>query len=216
MEKQLSVSSGNESRKRRNEDSENESDEQEDALSADAIAQMTRSERKRHREKKRRSDVNKGFDDLTSLLWEIDPTMRVEAEERATRLQTKGQSVGPPEAALLSRVDLISRATQLLRRLYHENEQNKNIISSLTRQGLIGSSVVSDLANLNRLAGQRNLDGSSQMNDEVCDYNLFSLFDSFEVSQRFTAFRNGCLTACRIVTTTVSRQQSLIASIRCI
>lgn len=166
MDKQVSVSSGNESRKRRSEDSENESDEQ-DVLSADAIAQMTRSERKRHREKKRRSDVNKGFDDLTSLLWEIDPTMRMEAEERTSRLQTKGQSGGPPEAALLSRVDLINRAAQLLRRLHNENEQNKSIISALTRQGLIGTGAGAELANLNRLAGQRNLDGGSQFNDEV-------------------------------------------------
>jgi Helix-loop-helix DNA-binding domain len=169
MDKQIPVSGGNESRKRSIEDSENESDEQEDALSADAIAQMTRSERKRHREKKRRSDVNKGFDDLTSLLWEIDPTMRMEAEERAARLQTKGQSVGPPEAAMLSRVDLICRATQLLRRLHSENEQTKSVISALTRQGFIGSGVGSELANLNSLARQRNLDGASQFPDGVSD-----------------------------------------------
>lgn len=168
MDKQVSVSSGNESRKRRIEDSENESDEQ-DEMPADAVAQMTRSERKRHREKKRRSDVNKGFDDLTSLLWDIDPTMRMEAEERAARLQTKGQSAGPPEAALLSRVDLISRATQLLRQLHHENERNKSIVSAFTRQGLIGSGMGAELANRNSLAGQRNLDGVSQFNNEVSD-----------------------------------------------
>ena len=41
---------------------------------ADNEPPMSRSERKRDREKKRRSDVNKGFDNLMNLLLEIDPT----------------------------------------------------------------------------------------------------------------------------------------------
>ena len=55
------------------------------------LAKMTRSERKRHREKKRRSDVNKGFDELMTLLLEIDPVVRAEAEDRARRGQWKGE-----------------------------------------------------------------------------------------------------------------------------
>lgn len=39
--------------------------------SSEFFAQMTRSERKRYREKKRRSEVNKGFDDLTSVLLRV-------------------------------------------------------------------------------------------------------------------------------------------------
>ena len=49
-------------------------------FSTEELSRMSRSERKRHREKKRRSDVNKGFDDLMSLLIEIDPDVRAEAE----------------------------------------------------------------------------------------------------------------------------------------
>ena len=180
MDKPTSVESSKESMKRQHEDSENESDEQ-DALSAGAIAQMTRSERKRHREKKRRSDVNKGFDDLTALLWEIDPAVRVENEERANRLQSKGSSGGPPEASMLSRVDLISRAVQLIRRLHTENEQNKCTIAALTRQG--GGGFGAEMSNLHLLAEQNSRGGVSQLNIEVSDPALtqlhrFSLMNS--------------------------------------
>lgn len=46
---------------------------------------LSRSERKREREKKRRSDVNKGFDNLMRLLLEIDPEVRRDAEDRARK-----------------------------------------------------------------------------------------------------------------------------------
>jgi hypothetical protein len=41
---------------------------EEDYFSPEDLSKLSRSERKRHREKKRRSDVNKGFDDLINLL----------------------------------------------------------------------------------------------------------------------------------------------------
>jgi hypothetical protein len=108
-------------------------------LSAEEIAKMSRSERKRHREKKRRSDVNKGFDELMTLLLEIDPSVRAEAEERARRGQWKGQ-LGAHEDNLLSRVDLISRTVEVLRRIHRENEERKLMIASLTRgRGDIGA-----------------------------------------------------------------------------
>lgn len=41
-------------------------------ISEEVYARMNRSERKRYREKKRRSEVNKGFDDLTALLLRVE------------------------------------------------------------------------------------------------------------------------------------------------
>lgn len=119
--------------KKHRRDSENESDENDD-LDPVAFAQMTRSQRKCHRERRRRSEVNKGFDDLTSLLWDIDATtMRAEIENRS--LRGKKQSNLPTEDIILSRVDLINCTISLLRRLHAENEQRKDIISTLTRSG---------------------------------------------------------------------------------
>jgi hypothetical protein len=104
----------------------------EDYFSPEDLSKLSRSERKRHREKKRRSDVNKGFDDLMNLLVEIDPKVRIEAEERARRGQWKG-SIGAQEDNLLSRVDLITRTVDVLRRVHRENEERKVIIVELTR-----------------------------------------------------------------------------------
>jgi hypothetical protein len=63
---------------------------------------MSRSERKRHREKKRRGQVNAGFDDLKDLLIRIDPNMNDREE--------------------INRVDLIGRAVVVMNQLYDENE----------------------------------------------------------------------------------------------
>jgi hypothetical protein len=65
-------------------------------ISPEELSKLSRSERNRHREKKRRGELNKGFDDLMNLLVEIDPNVRIEAEERARRGQWKG-STGAPE-----------------------------------------------------------------------------------------------------------------------
>jgi hypothetical protein len=105
-----------------------------DYFSPEDLSKLSRSERKRHREKKRRSDVNKGFDDLMNLLVEIDPKVRIEAEERARRGQWKG-SIGAQEDNLLSRVDLITRTVDVLRRVHQENEERKVIIMELARGG---------------------------------------------------------------------------------
>lgn len=126
-------SSENIASKKHPRDSENESDEN-DEIDPVVFAQMTRSQRKCHRERRRRSEVNKGFDDLTSLLWEIDSTtMRAEIENRAQR--GKKQSNLPKEDILLSRVDLINFTISLLRQLHTENEQRKEIIATLARPG---------------------------------------------------------------------------------
>jgi Helix-loop-helix DNA-binding domain len=96
------------------------------------VAAMSRSERKRHREKKRRSDVNKGFDELMSLLLEIDPEVRADAEERASKGQCK-RSLGAHEDNVLSRVDLIGTAVRVLRRVHTENEKHKKMIEDFLK-----------------------------------------------------------------------------------
>ena len=110
-----------------------EKDDSAEVLSPESLARMSRSERKRHREKKRRSDVNKGFDDLMNLLLEIDPVVKAEAEERARRGHWKG-STSTQEENILSRVELIGRTVEVLRRVHTENEQRKLIIEQLLQQ----------------------------------------------------------------------------------
>jgi hypothetical protein len=81
------------------------------------LGEMSRSERKRHREKKRRSEVNKGFDDLTKLLQEINPT--VLSNRRPIKLDAD---------PCLNRVDLIHATISVLEKVHKENERNKQII----------------------------------------------------------------------------------------
>jgi len=72
------------------------------------FAQMSRQERKRHREKRRRGKVNAGFDDLKDLLVQIDP----ETNDRED----------------INRVDLISRAVVVMKKLHDENGAVKKLL----------------------------------------------------------------------------------------
>ncbi|KAL7575729.1 hypothetical protein ACA910_003063 [Epithemia clementina (nom. ined.)] len=104
-------------------------DNDEESFTQEELSKMSRSERKRHREKRRRNDVNKGFEDLMTLLLEIDPGVQAEAEDRARR---SGQlKSSQDDNLLLSRVDLISRTVEVLRRVHKENEERKVIIEQL-------------------------------------------------------------------------------------
>lgn len=110
-----------------------------DDPSSEVLSQMSRSERKRNREKKRRSDVNKGFDDLMALLLMIDPKVKAEVEEKARKVQGRPQRAEGNNAdgsLLINRVDLISRAVTVLERVHRENEDRKLVISDLSSGGM--------------------------------------------------------------------------------
>ena len=88
----------------------------------DAKAQA-RSERKRSREKQRRTNVNKQFADLTALLKQIE---REEADEDAT--------VARLAFSLTNRVDMIARTITHLERLRSLNKRRKLELQSLQQQ----------------------------------------------------------------------------------
>merc|ERR1712228_340610 len=69
---------------------------------------LARSERKRCREKQRRSDVNTQFSDLTTLLKRIDETEGI-----------------PSITSPMNRVDLISKTIVTLTRIHKENQKRK-------------------------------------------------------------------------------------------
>lgn len=143
-------------------------DDDDDFFTSENLSKMSRSERKRHREKKRRSDVNKGFDDLMALLIDIDPGVRAEADERARRGQFKG-SAGALEDNLLSRVDLISRTVEVLRRVHRENEENKLIIKHLTNTPSQAASMSDSIQNTLRGSLQHSLQGANILGSQLSD-----------------------------------------------
>ena len=111
--------------------------------SLDEFARMSRSERKKFREKKRRSDVNKGFDELMSLLVKVDPTIKAEMEEqeRCKRNSNKTTNSSEGENLALNRVDLISRTAMVIARMYRQNEEQRALLAELTRGGGADSDV---------------------------------------------------------------------------
>lgn len=110
-----------------------------------------RSERKRSREKQRRSDVNKQFTDLTQLLQKIDAEDAAAAaaeaaaaasstSEELVSCDAKSSSTSSAAAAgritfnPSNRVDLIGRTILQLERLHEANKRRKNEIASLQQQ----------------------------------------------------------------------------------
>mmetsp|Transcript_22711 Transcript_22711/g.34345 ORF Transcript_22711/g.34345 Transcript_22711/m.34345 type:complete len:121 (-) Transcript_22711:845-1207(-) len=94
-----------------------EQNEDEKDMSDKEFPQMSRQERKRHREKKRRGKVNAGFDDLKAALVQIDPD--------------------PSSLEGINRVDLITRTVAVLTELYEENKNLKLQQSQEQRNDLV-------------------------------------------------------------------------------
>ena len=90
----------------------------------DGVKAQARSERKRSREKQRRSDVNKQFADLTQLIRQIESEESAGDELVASRL-----AFSPT-----NRVDLIARTIAHLERLRESNKKRKVEVDSLQKQ----------------------------------------------------------------------------------
>jgi hypothetical protein len=87
------------------------------------LAQMTRTEKKAHREKRRRSEVNKGMEELSSLLLEIDPSI---ASSHST---SKGDGAGQ-----MNRITLLNKTVEVLRSLHKENKKLKSKLKKLDQK----------------------------------------------------------------------------------
>jgi hypothetical protein len=99
---------------------------------------MSRTERKRDREKKRRGDVNRGLDQLMSLVFLISPELKAEAEDRRRKNHNHRVLSTTETEAMLSRVELINGAVATLQRIHRENEERKMVIAHLS-MGLLAA-----------------------------------------------------------------------------
>ena len=97
-----------------------------------SFAEVSRSQRKRDREKKRRGDLNNGLDRMLALVFMIDPELKAEAEERARKNQ--GTKTTNTENPMLNRLELINNAVAILERIHRENEELKMIVAHLARE----------------------------------------------------------------------------------
>lgn len=94
------------------------------------IDDSKKSERKRQRERQRRSDLANAFEELSSLLSQIDPDESENAPNNR-RKRRKSGSIGETvdtadvDATGMTRLDLIGRTAEVLRNLQRENAELK-------------------------------------------------------------------------------------------
>lgn len=103
---------------------------------------LSQSERKRNREKRRRSQIAKGMKALAEILFHIDPSIKAAAEERAKKIHAGGSTSTTTNQTqlLLSRVELVNCAAVIMFRIHKENEFNKMLIRTLAENASRGTS----------------------------------------------------------------------------
>lgn len=96
-----------------------------------------KSERKRQREKQRRSDLANAFDELANLLSRIEPDdldASSNSRRRRRRNSADDGAEADADAAGMTRLDLIGRTVDALRRLHRENaELRQNLLDQQRR-----------------------------------------------------------------------------------
>jgi hypothetical protein len=96
-----------------------------------------RSERKRNRERQRRSELSGAFDDLAAVITQIDPERPPAFDDKKKRRKSASGSRGSDgeDASGITRLDLIGRAVQVMRKLHQENEERKRVIEQMRHPG---------------------------------------------------------------------------------
>jgi len=90
-----------------------------------------KSERKRQRERQRRFDLANAFDELASILAQVDPDDPENASNRQRRRRKSGVEPADLDNADntgTTRLDLIGRSVEALRRLHQENTELKRLV----------------------------------------------------------------------------------------
>jgi hypothetical protein len=95
---------------------------------------MSQSERKRFREKKRRSEITNAIDQLTKILLKVEPANLIQqnnlvystnSSDIPSRAGRSNGGSGGGGQQPLNRTEIINHAVQVLERLFRENEERK-------------------------------------------------------------------------------------------
>lgn len=104
-----------------------------------------KSERKRQREKQRRFDLANAFDELATLLSRLEPeeldSSSNSRKQRKRKNSTDEAELDPADAAGMTRLDLIGRTIDSIRRLHRENLELRQALDNQRRLGNTGGSV---------------------------------------------------------------------------
>jgi hypothetical protein len=94
--------------------------------------QLSAAEQKRDREKRRRSELNETLDDLSDLVFQIDPGLTSGRVEGIVDMDDSDDKVSRTNT-VTNRTELIRRTVRLLKRIYTENQEKEKTISNLRR-----------------------------------------------------------------------------------
>ena len=100
-----------------------------------------RSERKRQREKQRRSDLASAFDVLANILLEVEPGTDQEGvgqDGRKSSVHDSGElDHADPAGQTITRLDLIGETVEAIRRLHTENTKLKSALKARGGQAAV-------------------------------------------------------------------------------
>ena len=115
----------------------------------------TSAEHKRNREKQRRSELNETLDDLSELVFQIDPSLRSGRAEVVGDEDHRMMSAGRKNT-ITNRTELIQCTVRLLKRIHAENQRKDQVIADLghtkhkkSQVGQGGAQVVNNGTSLN-------------------------------------------------------------------
>ena len=90
----------------------------------------TSAEHKRNREKQRRSELNETLDDLSELVFQIDPSLRSGRAEVVGDEDQRMMSAGRKNT-ITNRTELIQCTVRLLKRIHADNQRKDQVIADL-------------------------------------------------------------------------------------
>lgn len=96
-----------------------------------------KSERKRQREKQRRSDLANAFDELGALMAKIEPEDLDDSgnsRKRKRGKSTDSHDADQGDSSGMTRLDLIGRTIETIRRLHRENAELKHNLEEMRRK----------------------------------------------------------------------------------
>lgn len=164
------------------------------SLPVESVKAQARSERKRSRERQRRSDVNKQFSDLTELLRKIeaeDQASEAANSEIATHTAAVSSSSSRFSFSPANRVDLIAKTITVLERLHATSQKRKRTVvelqEELERTKKAGEDAAARLKQVGTMysVGGNNNNNKVSIQCEEIDLNYFgelrpySLLDNF-------------------------------------
>ena len=134
-----------------------------------------RSERKRQRERTRRSALSNAFDELASFVIRMDPEPGDEDHERtASRKKRTKNSNNEDEREQhdhgISQLDIVGRTLKLLKRLHNENEEHKRILNTMQFRDRQYHVSIDDVSTSKSLYDK--LQSESSPNDTRCPSSL--------------------------------------------